>query len=450
MTHTPTPAQSTPLVVDPTPGSDPTPATTPTSALGVQAGELRGTRVRFWFAAGGELAKSLNAGIVDFNGTNPWGIWVDAATYQSATELAAQVTETQDNSLLPGVAVVYPEQASGWGKTGVQRVDLRPYIADPEWGWTKRDLEDIPGILLSAYAGGAATLGFPAQPDFRLMFYNQGWAKELGFSAPPSTPEEFTQQACAAAKANLQDASASNDGLGGWIVDTDPLTALSWIYAFGGEITPGTQTETYTFDTTEASAAFSYLKDLFDQGCAWISRNPEPYGYFANRQALFYTGGLKDLPLQAQAAQSAGTSDAWTVIPFPEQGGNAAPLVYGPDYVLLKSDAKTQLASWLLVRWLTEPENQAKWIQAGGGLATRLSALDHLEEYTRQYPQWSQAISWLPDARLAPTQASWVTVRNILQDAFAQVFRSNTTPDQIPAILQELDQTIPVVLQKNP
>ncbi|PIZ25991.1 MAG: ABC transporter substrate-binding protein, partial [Chloroflexi bacterium CG_4_10_14_0_8_um_filter_57_5] len=37
-------------------------------------------------------------------------------------------------------------------------------------------------------------LGAPAQRSARFLFYNQTWARELGFSAPPATADEFRQQ----------------------------------------------------------------------------------------------------------------------------------------------------------------------------------------------------------------------------------------------------------------
>ena len=102
--------------------------------------------------------------------------------------------------------------------------------------------------------------GVPAQRTARFILYNQSWARELGFdSAPPTTSAEFEQQACAAHKALGTDEDPNNDALGGWLIDTNAMTPLSWMIAFGG----GVQEEDgYRFLTPGNIAAFKYLKVL--------------------------------------------------------------------------------------------------------------------------------------------------------------------------------------------
>jgi len=55
----------------------------------------------------------------------------------------------------------------------------------------------------------------------------------LGFLAPPSTDEEVRDQMCAANASFLKDDDTTNDGLGGWLINTDPVAMLSWLTAFG-------------------------------------------------------------------------------------------------------------------------------------------------------------------------------------------------------------------------
>ena len=72
-------------------------------------------------------------------------------------------------------------------------------------------------------------LGFPPNRSMEVLYYNQTWLEELGFSGPPTTPEEFKEMACAAAEAN-------GDGTGGYILRDDASAMASWTYAFGGDI----------------------------------------------------------------------------------------------------------------------------------------------------------------------------------------------------------------------
>jgi len=86
-----------------------------------------------------------------------------------------------------------------------------------------------------------------------LLAYNTTWAKELGLNSLPVTPEEFKTQMCAANKSFLKDADLTNDGLGGWLINTDPVAMYSWLTAFGVDLTPG---EGYVFSGEAGEAAF--------------------------------------------------------------------------------------------------------------------------------------------------------------------------------------------------
>ena len=110
-----------------------------------------------------------------------------------------------------------------------------------------------------------------------------------------------------------------------------------WIYAFGGEITnpdaPG-----YLFNTPETKQAFEYLKGLQESGCAWSDTDVDPQSEFANRQALFVVGSLFDIPAQQEAFTQAGSTDEWTVIPFPSSS-QAVVDTYGPSLMITRSHA---------------------------------------------------------------------------------------------------------------
>ncbi len=104
-------------------------------------------------------------------------------------------------------------------------------------------------------------------------------------------------------KANVADGAPENDGTGGWILSTDPLVLESWRLAFGGEALPTQESQTYIFDTPASVAAFTFLKTLIDENCAWTALNPAPYPYFAQR-SLFYSGSLLDLSSPGARHQS--------------------------------------------------------------------------------------------------------------------------------------------------
>jgi len=115
-------------------------------------------------------------------------------------------------------------------------VDLNLYLNDPTWGLGKDTIADIPPIFFAQDNVDGNQLGLPAQRSARFLFYNETWAHELGFDTPPTTADEFRQQACAANASYRNDSDPQNDGYGGWIVDTHWQTTYSWLLAFGGGV----------------------------------------------------------------------------------------------------------------------------------------------------------------------------------------------------------------------
>jgi ABC-type glycerol-3-phosphate transport system substrate-binding protein len=232
------------------------------------------------------------------------------------------------------------------------------------------------------------------------------------------------------------------------VVDTSPSGILSWLYAFGSE--PVTAGGDYRFDTRASRNALAFLKDLYDSGCAWIPQSDIPLAEFAGRQALFATGSLADLDLQRQAFEQAGNQDDWTVIPFPSSQDEPVIDVYGPSFILLPGSQVRQLAAWLFVRWLADPQQNAWLVQASGMFPVRAGAQDELDGYAGAHPQWNQALALLPYARTEPALASWNTVRWVVGDVGTQVFRSYFTPDRIPATLELMDSTAAELHDRTP
>ena len=262
----------------------------------------------------------------------------------------------------------------------------------------------------------------------------------MGFTQPPATIEAFTEQACAAAGFFFSDEDPTNDGLGGWVIDTSTSTMLGWIEAFGGAIeTP----QGYQFGGEEVTESFAFIKDLYDRGCAWLSANRYPNAELATRQALFISSSLSGLPFQQEAFEQAGSDDLWTVLPFPTLDGQPVVPLTGPSFAMIKTTPAEQLGTWLFLKWLLEPERQARWVSASGHLPSRASARAALETYEAAHPQWSSALALLPYSRSEPRHGSWGVVRWALSDAAEQIYRLGLTLDQLPALQEELDQTPP-------
>jgi ABC-type glycerol-3-phosphate transport system substrate-binding protein len=359
---------------------------------------------------------------------------VTPSGYGDYTSLFEAMNSALDAGKAPDLVVSLPEQTLAWQSLG-KVVNLQPYLVDPKWGLGKDAIADIPTIFWAQDNVNGKQLGVPAQRSARFIFYNQTWAHELGFANPPTTAEQFRQQACAANASYLKDADPRNDGYGGWIVDTDWQTTYSWLLAFGGGVADG---NTYGLRTDPNLAALQFIKGLFDSHCAWISTEPTPFDSFARRSALFISGDLAVLPTEMESMKSLKNSDEWTVLPFPGTQENGL-VAYGPSYTVLKSTPEKQLAAWLFARWLLSPESQAQWVEATGLFPLRHSVMDMTGPYLLASPQWGAAIATLPQAQNVPQMASWRKVRYVLEDGMTVLFQENLPLNKLPDLLVEMD-----------
>ena len=435
-THTPAP---------PT-GSSVTPTAVPTSSLAVSAEELQGLKLEFWhFLPDDQITPLMRA----FNQDNPWGITVTARRFFDANQLNDAVLDPDADPAHPAPIVLgYPEQLRAWAAEG-QLIDLAVYSNDPEWGLADEAIKAFVPVFWAQDLSGEMRLGVPARRDANFLLYNQTWADELNYRLPPDRPERFKAQSCAANAAMKQDREVQNDAYGGWLVNTSPETMLAWIRAFGGQpVRSGAQV--YSFDTPQTEAAFSFLKDLIDSGCAWVSAAQYPDEAFAGRQALLATASLNDLAFIEQAFEAANNTDEWTVFAYPGQERQSVLPVFGSSFALMADTPARQLAGWLFIRWMLSAETQAFWTRLDGQFPVNFNAIDLLSDYASKHPHWAAAWNLLPNAVVEPALASWGDVRWALQDAGTQIFRSYFTPDRIPATLEELDRTAAELSREAP
>lgn len=414
----------------------------PFSQVNLQPEDLRGTIIHFWYPWTGAAGQEIRSLVDEFNLNNKWGIVVVPVAQAGLDGIDVQLAAARQEGELPDLVVGYLHQLQEWDQAQ-PLVDLQTYVEDPVWGLTPQEQGDFTPVFWEQDLVSGRRLGMPMQRSAQVLYYNTSWGRELGFSVPPVAPDMFRNQVCQAARANRNDASLENDGTGGWIISTNYASALSWIFAFGGNVVgpPESGQDVYRFNSPQTEQAFAFLRGLYDTHCAWLSESAYPEAEFAGRMGLVSTGSVMDIPYQSQAFRKSGLTDQWSVIAYPSADQDSAINVYGASLGILPSSPEEQLAAWQLIRWLLDPPNHARFVEASGSFPIRASELAHLADYRQRYPQWDQALALIPSARPEPSVDSWGQVRLALGDAFTQLFRSYFSVDQIPTLLNFLDRT---------
>ena len=292
------------------------------------------------------------------------------------------------------------------------------------------------GAINGGKAPDGTVFAFPISQSENVLFYNSGWAKELGFDNPPSNYEEFKAQACAAADANNSDSNPDNDGTGGLVLYAGASNVASFVFANGGNMLNADGTGYDFTDQTVVDTA-NFLKDLWDSGCAFATEsypNPE----FATRKALFTMSSTAGLPYQVAAFEAEDAiKDDWTIAPFPGKDGGQSVDLYGQYVAIANTNPERMMATWLFIKYLTSPEVQAKWIEGSAYYPTRSDTLPLLDSYSADNPIWAYGPSFLQYGKAEPAWASWTTVRRDVGDTFNAILQG--TPDQIPSLLDDLN-----------
>jgi ABC-type glycerol-3-phosphate transport system substrate-binding protein len=413
----------------PTPSLAPEPTRT-AAPLNASPNDLRGLDLQFWHPwIGGAQETALLSLVDQFNETNSWGFAVTA--FSHGDDLDPAIRAAVSSGGLPDVTVGTVHQLQSWQNYGGFIVDQFDYVYDLKWGLGAADQSDFYPVFWEQDVVNGARLGLPFYRSAAMLFYNQTWAEELGFDFPPATSAEFKEQACAAAANN-------NDGSGGWIASSDPAAVMGWLMAFGedGVTEAG---HGYSFNSSKSLDAFDFIKGVFKAGCAWVPDNPYPGQEFAARRGLFLSSSIAALPFQVSLFTEAANNDQWIVLPFPAPEGDPAIDVYGASFAILKSSPKRQLAAWLFINWMTQPKNQAQFVQAGSYFPARASALEFLGDYAADHPQWAAALDVIPYGKVEPNFGSWGVARWALSDAVDQLIDPDFPSEDIPFLLEELD-----------
>jgi ABC-type glycerol-3-phosphate transport system substrate-binding protein len=401
--------------------------------------DLDGQVVRLWHPWNGESQDVLNQLINQFNAENRWGIRVGTTAFKDLDELWQEVDAARQAGQEPELVVGSFHQILAADQARPM-VDLSVYVEDLIWGLTGEEKADFFPAVWQADLSQERRLGLPALRSGQLLYYNKTRAEELGFTDLPKTPEEFQEQVCADAEAVLNDESVENDGKGGWIISTQYATTLGWLKAFQAPVIASSGYG-YDFNQPQAREALAFLRSLYDLGCSWLPESDFVENEFAAGDGLVAAGSVTGIPFQTLAFDHLGRQDQWVVIPFPAKNGQAVFPLFGPSFSVMPSSSETQLATWLFLKWLSHPDQQARWVVANGSLPLQRSTLQNLQDYGQSHPQWSQAVDFLESGIFEPPFASWGQVRWALHDVTTQLYRPYFSAEGIPETVKFLQET---------
>jgi multiple sugar transport system substrate-binding protein len=400
------------------PGEQPAPAAS-TDADITLSGPVQ---VTLWHNQTGILAKGFSEMVAEFNSTNGKGITVKAEDQSgglSYTGIYQKMLGAIQAGATPEMVVAVENQVADYAKAGAV-LELDPYINSKKNGLTKESLADIykPYLESNKYPQyGSKSLSFPFIKSLEVLYRNDDLAKELGFTAPPKTWDEFEKQAKAALKTDTGGKTTR------WGVSTFTIeTFLGQVVNRGGSILKSDMSAV-SFDGKEGLASLQLLERCVNEGWCYIPKGFDWQDRFAEGNLLYVGATSTSIGFIIDTLK--GKPLNWSVVPWPDGGGSAKQIQFGGVVAITKSTPDKQLASWEFLKWFAEPKQTAKWASLSGYMPLRASAANEqvLKDFWAKRPQSKQAFDLIPLSVAGPSMRGYQEIR----DAVAEMQTKITT-----------------------
>jgi multiple sugar transport system substrate-binding protein len=400
------------------PGEQPAPAAS-TDADITLSGPVQ---VTLWHNQTGILAKGFSDMVAEFNSTNGKGITVKAEDQSgglSYTGIYQKMLGAIQAGATPEMVVAVENQVADYAKAGAV-LELDPYINSKKNGLTKESLADIykPYLESNKYPQyGSKSLSFPFIKSLEVLYRNDDLAKELGFTAPPKTWDEFEKQAKAALKTDTGGKTTR------WGVSTFTIeTFLGQVVNRGGSILKS-DLSAVSFDGKEGLASLQLLERCVNEGWCYIPKGFDWQDRFAEGNLLYVGATSTSIGFIIDTLK--GKPLNWSVVPWPDGGGSAKQIQFGGVVAITKSTPDKQLASWEFLKWFAEPKQTAKWASLSGYMPLRASAANEqvLKDFWAKRPQSKQAFDLIPLSVAGPSMRGYQEIR----DAVAEMQTKITT-----------------------
>jgi multiple sugar transport system substrate-binding protein len=403
-----------------------------------------GQTVVFWHTFTQDNEAELKRIAEDFSSTNQWGITVDPEYQGGSTDTFNKMLGVLNTPDVPSLVVAYQDQAATY-QLADGLVDMNPLVDSSKWGLPGADQKDFfPGIwqqdIFPGYSN--ARLGFPLHRSMEVMYYNMDWLKELGYEAPPTTPDQFKEMACKAAQQPFSKAAAQ--GPMGYELSLGASRLASWTFAFGGDIFDYSASN-FTYNSNASEQAMAFIQDLFKGGCAsMVTENYEDQADFSAGKLLFTVGSSAGLPYYQQAVDG-GARFNWSIAAIPHTTSDPVMNIYGPSASIPKTTPEQELAAWLFLKYYASPDVQAEWAQTTKYLPVRASVAYGTADIFAANSSYKGAFDMLQYSHFEPPVPGYDFVRAKAQEAIAAI----TNGDDVKSTLDNLNQEANSILSEQ-
>jgi len=396
-------------------------------AMGVMGTVAADVNLQFFFpvAVGGKAANTIDELTVDYVSQTP-GVNIDAVYAGSYQDTVTKVLTAVRGGNPPQLSVILAVDMFTLIEEDaiVAFDDLTDADADRAWidGF-------YPAFMENSQTGGK-TYGIPFQRSTPVLYWNKEAFEEAGLDPeqPPATWEEMVSFG---KKLTKKDASGNvtqwgvripSSGFPYWLFQGLSTQNDAFLMNADGN-------ETY-FDDPKVIEAVQYLVDLSTKhevmAPGIIEWGTTPKAFFERETAMMWTttGNLTNVRANAPFA--------FGVAMLPANKRRGAPTGGGNFYVFKDSSDEQKTASLEFIKWITAPEQAAKWTIATGYVAPRPDAWETpaMKEYVKDFPPALVARNQLEFATAELSTYQNQRVTTIFNDGLEAAIIGKKTPGE--------------------
>lgn len=396
-----------------------------------------------------ETAQSAGAEIDDAPATGEINVWAFGAEGAALEKIAADFEADNPDAdvvITPVPNDELPRKVDTALASGNVPDILQPSTALPTYVNTG-GLATVPdGVFDEAdFFPGAVEAGqidgsqyaVPWYVNVQSLFYRTDMAEAAGIDAP-SDWEDVPE---------FSDAMKGQGAEYGFFANSSPTNAwnpiLSMIYQTGGSVVDG---DDFALDSPEAVDALTAYQKLFSSGAIDLNFIPTQSGesevaLAEGRLGAFVSGSFSFNILDQSAEAGQVDLDHIGIAPIPGVDGESISYLGGSGLSVFE-EAPNPDGAWKFVRYLSQPEVQAKFYEESGTLPAQVDAWD-LEPFATD-PLLSVFREALTTARATPAIPTWLEIRQVISETGEQLARQTLDPEAGAADMQSRAESIGV------
>ncbi|QHW35276.1 ABC transporter substrate-binding protein [Paenibacillus rhizovicinus] len=383
-------------------------------------------KVVWWHSMSGELGKAVTQLVADFNASHP-DVQVEEAYQGTYDDSLNKLKASMDSKSGPTLIQVY-EIGSKFMIDSKAITPIQDFIDTDNY-----DISSLEENILGYYTFNGKLYSMPFNTSNPILYYNKDMFKAAGLDPekPPTTYEEVKNAAKALTKDGKTGASFA---IYGWFME-QLFANQGADYLNNGNGRSGTASESLVNSDTGVKT-LTWWKDLVDSKVALnLGRKTDDTkkAFLAGQigMTLDSTAGLRGYVDGAKDKFEVGTG----FLPKPEGAQDGGVVVGGAsNWIMNNKPVEEQKAAWEFIKYLAQPDVQAKWHINTGYFPITKKAYDEqiVKDNMAAYPQFKTAVDQLHATKLSTaTQGAVMGVfpeaRQVVESAIESAF-SGTDP----------------------